>query len=202
MTPNPSQDKDQFQRNQGGAALGFPIIRNKTFFFGSFERQDIKARQETHFAVPTVTQRGFLNHGATGFVTFDRTGAIDGPSPRPSWRAIRCCRSFRSANNPVGPYGENTFTQVLPADAHGTIYSLKLDHNFRLFGPEITHTFTARYNFTDDERQVPVVGDAIFSGVAPKVRTQNLSLFLNSQLSPTMANQIARQLRSHQVDVQ
>ncbi|HKE03661.1 MAG TPA: carboxypeptidase-like regulatory domain-containing protein, partial [Blastocatellia bacterium] len=189
VLPNPSQGKDQFQRNQGGAALGFPIIRNKTFFFGSFERQDINARKETHFAVPTVEQRGFLNHGATGFVTIDRTN--NRKFFAPTFLAGDSVFSlFPFPNNPVGPYGENTFTQVLPADAHGTLYSLKLDHNFRLFGPEITHTFTARYNSTDDERQVPAVGDAIFSGVAPKVRTHNLSLFLNSQLSPTMANQL------------
>ncbi|HKQ76442.1 MAG TPA: carboxypeptidase-like regulatory domain-containing protein [Blastocatellia bacterium] len=189
VTPNPSQGKDQFQRNQGGAALGFPIVRNKTFFFGSFERQDIKARQETHFAVPTVTQRGFLNRGATGFVTVDSANIRQ--FFLPTFLAGDSVWSlYPFANNPVGPYGENTFTQVLPADARGTLYSLKLDHNFRLFGPEITHTFTARYNFTDDERQIPAVGDAIFSGVAPSVRTQNLSLFLNSQLSPTMANQL------------
>ena len=189
VLPNPSQGKDQFQRNQGGAALGFPIIRNKTFFFGSFERQDIKARQETHFAVPTVAQRGFLGFGATGFEVLDRTSARRFFAPTfVAGDSVFSLYPF--ANNPVGPYGENTLTQVLPADARGTIYSLKLDHNFRLFGPEVTHTFTARYNFTDDERQVPTVGSAIFSGVAPKVRTQNLSLFLNSQLSPTMANQL------------
>src|SRR5262245_52324277 len=167
VTPNPSEGKDQYQRNQGGAALGFPIIRNKTFFFGSFERQDIKARQETHFAVPTVAQRGFLGFGATGF-------CVDAVCNRvflPTFLAGDSVMSlFPFPNNPVGPYGENTFTQVLPADAEGTIYSLKLDHNFRLFGPEVIHTFTARYNFTDDKRQVPVVGEAIFSGVIPKVR--------------------------------
>ncbi|MGE0128162.1 MAG: carboxypeptidase regulatory-like domain-containing protein [Blastocatellales bacterium] len=189
VLPNPSQGKDQYQRNQGGAALGFPIIRDKTFFFGSFERQDIKARQETHFTVPTVTQRGFLGFGATGFTATDRNGARRAFTPTfIAGDSILSLYPF--ANNPVGPYGENTFTQVLPADAHATIYSLKLDHNFRLFGPEVTHTFTARYNFTDDERQVPAVGGAIFSGVVPNVRTQNLSLFLNSQLSPTMANQL------------
>jgi hypothetical protein len=187
--PNPSQGKDQYQRNQGGAALGFPIIRDKTFFFGSFERQDIKARQETHFSVPTITQRGFLGFGATGFEATDRNGVRRFFTP--TFIAGDSVLSlYPFANNPVGPYGENTFTQVLPADAHATIYSLKLDHNFRLFGPEVTHTFTARYNFTDDERQVPAVGGAIFSGVAPKVRTQNLSLFLNSQLSPAKANQL------------
>ncbi len=187
--PNPSQGKDRFQRNQGGGVIGFPIIRDQTFFFGSFERQDIKARQETHFAVPTVTQRGFLNFGATGFSATDRGGQRQFFNP--TFIAGDSVMSlFPFPNNPVGPYGGNTFTQVLPADANATIYSLKFDHSFKLFGPEITHTFTARYNFTDDERQVPAVGGAIFSGVTPSVRTQNLSLFLNSQLSPSKANQL------------
>ncbi len=189
VQPNPSQGQDQFQRNQGGGAIGFPIIRDKTFFFGSFDRQDIKSRQETHFAVPTVTQRGFLNFGATGFCVGPCTGQrqffyptfIAGDSV---WSL------FPFPNNPVGPYGDNTLTQVLPADGQATIFSLKLDHNFTLFGPEVTHTLTGRYNFTDDAKQIPAVGGAIFSGVRPKVQTHNLSLFLNSQLSPTKANQL------------
>lgn len=188
VLPNPSQGKDQFQRNQGGGTIGFPIIREKTFFFGSFERQDIKARQETHFAVPTVAQRGFLGFGATGFTATDRQNMSQ--TFFPTFIAGDSVFSlFPFANNPVGPYGENTFTQVLPADAHGTIYSLKLDHNFKMFS-EATHAFTARYNFTDDEKQVPVVGGALFSGVVPNVRTQNISLFLSSQLSPSKANQL------------
>ncbi len=183
---NPSQGKDQFQRNQGGATLGFPIFRDRTFFFGSYERQDIKSRQETHFSVPTVAQRGFLNFGANGFL-IDRTK----PPNTPNFIAGNAVFSlFPFPNNPVGPYGRNTYTQVLPADAHGTIYSLKFDHTFRMFGPEVLHTLTGRYNYTDDRRQVPVVGGALFSGVMPKVRTQNVSLFLNSQLSPSKANQI------------
>lgn len=188
---NPSEGKDPFQRNQGGVAIGFPILRDKTFFFGSFERQDVKARQETHFAVPTVAQRGFLNFGATGFFAPNPQQGNRLEAFNPTFRAGDAVFSlFPFPNNPVGPYGENTLTQVLPADAHGLIYSLKLDHSFRLFGPEVTHNFTARYNFTDDERQVPAVGSAIFSGVRPEVRTNNLSLFLTSQFTPTVANQI------------
>jgi hypothetical protein len=189
VQPNPSQGKDRFQRNQGGGVIGFPLIPGRTFFFGSFERADIKARQETHFAVPTVAQRGFLNFGATGFGAPDRNGRTQFFTP--TFIAGDSVWSlFPLPNNPIGPYGDNTFTQVLPADAHATIYSLKLDHNFTLFGPEVTHTLTGRYNFTDDAKQIPAVGGAIFSGVRPKVRTQNLSLFLNSQLSPSKANQL------------
>ena len=186
---NPSDGENQYQRNQGGGVIGFPLYRDRTFFFGSFERQDIKARQETHFAVPNVAQRGFLNFGASGFTATDVNGDQQGFFP--TFVAGDSVFSlFPLANNPVGPYGDNTFTQVLPADGHGTIFSLKLDHNFTLFGPGVTHTLTGRYNFTDDERLVPAVGGAIFSGLEPQVRTQNFSLFLNSQISPTLANQL------------
>ncbi len=191
IQPNPSNGKDQYQRNQGGGVIGFPIIQDKTFFFGSFERQDIKARQETHFAVPTVAQRGFLNFGASGFCLVSGPVCPANSGFFPTFVAGDSIFSlFPFPNNPIGPYGDNTFTQILPADAHATIFSLKLDHNFRLFGPEVTHNFAARYNFTDDERQVPSVGGAIFAGVIPKVKTQNLSLSLTSQLSPSMANQL------------
>ena len=188
VLPNPSQDKDQFQRNQGGGTIGFPILKERTFFFGSFEHQDIKARQETHFAVPTVAQRGFLGFGATGFRATDRFNRRQ--TFFPTFVAGDSVMSlFPFPNNPVGPYGENTHTQILSADANATIYSLKLDHNFNLFS-QATHAFTARYNFTDDEKQVPTVGGALFSGVIPSVRTQNLSLFLSSQFSGSRANQL------------
>lgn len=186
---NPSEGKDRYQRNQGGGVIGFPIIRDKTFFFGSFERQNIKARQETHFSVPTVAQRGFLSRGATGF----NLPGVPVPSGifSPTFVAGDALWSlFPLPNNPIGPYGGNTYTSVLPADADATIFSMKVDHNFRFFGPDITHALTARYNFTDDERQVPSVGGAIFSGILPKVRTNNLSVFLNTQISPSKANQI------------
>lgn len=189
VQPNPSLGEDQYQRNQGGGVIGFPIIKNKTFFFGSFERQNIKARTEKHFAVPTVAQRGFLNFGASGFTATGDQGQQGEFTP--TFIAGDSIFSlFPFPNNPVGPYADNTYTSVLPADADGTIFSLKLDHSFSLFGPEVTHNFSARYNFTDDSRQVPVVGDAIFSGVKPDVRTQNISLALTSQLSPTLANQM------------
>ncbi len=43
------------------------------------------------------------------------------------------------------------------------------------------HTLTARYNFTDDRRDIPATGGALFSALRPRVRTQNFSFFLNSR---------------------
>jgi len=215
MLPNPSQGQDPYRRLQGGVTIGGPISKkyfgplgpsgpNQTFFFGSLERQSIRARQESHFSVPTVAQRGFLGSGASGFripglstlrIIDVSTGAgrlIDTlPIIRPTFTAGDAVFSlFPFPNNPIGPYGGNTFTQALPANAEGTIFSFKLDHNFKLLGRDKTDVFTARYNFTNDQRLVPAVGGAIFSGLEPRVGTQNLSLFLTSQVTARLTNQI------------
>ena len=48
----------QFQENQFGAALGGPVVKNKTFFFVNFDAQRIRDSVEQLFSVPTVAQRG------------------------------------------------------------------------------------------------------------------------------------------------
>ncbi|HEY1403008.1 MAG TPA: hypothetical protein VGB05_02640, partial [Pyrinomonadaceae bacterium] len=54
----------------------------------------------------------------------------------------------------------------------------------------------ARYNFTDDERVIPVTGGALFSSLEPEVRTQNFSFFLNSEISrPNARRPIFNQVR-------
>src|SRR5581483_2670514 len=202
VQPNPSEGENPFQRYQAGFTIGGPISKKffgplapegqpKTFFFTAFERQEIRARQETHFSVPTVAQRGLLGSGASGFAITGLNLGANNPIFRPTFTAGDAIFSlFPFPNNPVGPYGENTFTEVLRANGEGTVFSLKFDHNFNLFGPEVRHTFTARYNFTQDEREIPAVGGAIFSGVEPRIGTHNLSLFLNSQFTARISNQI------------
>jgi hypothetical protein len=92
-------------------------------------------------------------------------------------------------NNPRGPYGKNTFTQVLAASANGNIGSFKFDQpNLTLFGKQ--NSFTGRYNFTDDRTLLPVTGEAISSSLRAGVRTQNFSLFLNSSIMAGLENQL------------
>src|SRR5262249_14841064 len=50
------------------------------------------------------------------------------------------------------------------------------------------HTLTARYNFTQDWRDIPVTGGALCSSLQPHVRTQNFSTFLTTSLSNSMSN--------------
>lgn len=52
--PNPKQP---FERNQWGGTLGGPIIKNRTFIFGSYERTDIRQTQTALAQVPPVAWR-------------------------------------------------------------------------------------------------------------------------------------------------
>jgi len=185
--------KDSFTLGQSGFVLGGPIKRDHLFYFVSAEGQVLNATQEQSFAVPTVAQRGSFGSGASGIFRrpFNNSPEFAFPSS-PDGDAIFSLFPF--ANNPNGVYGANTFTENLPAGGRGAILSGKLDENFKY--KNRLQTVTGRYNFTNDRRDIPATGGAIFSTLRPRVRTQNFSFFLNSEVSdPDSDHPIFNQVR-------
>ncbi len=183
--PNPVRDENPFTRGQYGFVLGGPVTKKNTFFFSSFEHQDVNAIRESNFAVPTVAERGLFGSGETGLIV--RVGNETQEVFPTSIEADSYFSLFPFPNNPRGPYGANTYTEQLPAGADGTIFSIKLDQKLKLF--ERVHSLTGRYNFTNDATTLPVTGEAIFSTLRARVRTQNLSLFFAGVLSPGFSNE-------------
>jgi hypothetical protein len=192
--------KDSFTLGQGGLVLGGPLVmpdannpRDRSlFYFFSAEGQILNANQEASFAVPTIAQRGIFNSGVTGVFAdpFFRVG-----DPRrnvvgftQNLEGAGVFSLFPFPNNPNGIYGANTFTEALPASGFGKVLSGKINGNFYLGGKR--QDVTARYNFTDDARTIPVTGDAIFSSLRPRVRTQNFSTFLNSEITSRISNEV------------
>jgi hypothetical protein len=193
MVRNDSSGEDSFTLAEGGFVLGGPLISKKLFYFLSAEYQSLNATQEESFAVPSLSQRGAFGTGVTGIFRDPFTG--NATSANPTARSGAAVLTlFPFPNNPDGIYGANTFTQVLPAGGRGKVISAKLDDNFDAWGR--SQSITGRYNFTDDFRNIPVTGGAIFSALQPHIRTQNLSLFWNARVTrPYSATPIRNQIR-------
>ena len=190
---NQSGGEDSFTLGQGGIVLGGPLARDKAFYFISAEGYLLNATKEQSFAVPTVAQRGAFGTGASGIFRDPFTGLPEFAIPTTT-EGDAIFSFFPFPNNPNGVYGANTFTQVLPASGQGKILSGKYDQNFK-FG-ERQQSVTGRYNFTDDWRNIPATGGALFSTLRPRIRTQNFSFFFNSEVSgPDAAMQIFNQVR-------
>ncbi len=185
---NPAGKKDSSTLLQGGGVLGGPIsVRRKTFFFVSAEGQLLNAAKESHFAVPTVEQRGFLNSGASGISITNANSQIT--ALRPTTESGNLIFSlFPFPNDPTGVYGRNTLTQVLPGNARGKVVSGRVDKYFLLPGTSKLQTLTARYNYTDDSRDLPVTGGAVFSSLKSLVRTDNFSAYLTGDLTYNLSN--------------
>ncbi len=194
---NQSGGEDSYTFAQGGFVIGGPLVpaepgkTRSLFYFISAEGQVTNARTESSFAVPTVAERGLFGTGATGLAQDPFTGNQIVAFPTTvSGDAVFSLFPF--PNNPNGIYGDNTFTQSLASGGQAKNISGKVDGNFRI--GRRAQSITSRYNFTDDWRDIPVVGGAIFSTIRPRIRTQNLSNFLNSEIGGpgeiTLFNQV------------
>ena len=176
LTGGPSGKENSFTRNQFGGVFGGPIIKNRLHFFAAFEKQDVNRSQETHFSVPTLSQR---NASLAFGQRFNPPGARLGRD---------VFSFFPLPNNTGGPYGANTYTEILPGSADGVVFSAKVDYQFKGFERDMT--FSSRYNFTDDETRIPTVGEAVRSSITAQTRTQNLAFEHDTQLNDRDYNQI------------
>ena len=196
---NESGGEDSFTYTQGGLVIGGPLVpfelgkSRSMFYFISAEGQVTNAAKEASFAVPTIEERGIFGTGATGLSRdpFSGNSIVAFPTTV-SGDAVFSLYPF--PNNPNGIYGNNTLTKSLPAGGKSKNVSGKVDGNFRL--GKRRQSIASRYNFTQDWRDIPVVGGAIFSTIRPNIRTQNFSNFLNSELPGPGSESIFNQVRA------
>ncbi|MBZ5649536.1 MAG: TonB-dependent receptor [Acidobacteriia bacterium] len=167
--------KTSFQNSQFGAALGGPIVEDKTFFFGAYEGQRERVGSDFILGVPTTQERA----DARALALASGLSAIN-----PALDALL----------DLYPASQTGSTAAVVRDKNDMdSFIVKLDHNFTE-----TEQVSGKYAFARSEQVFPLgsqggFGDGSrlpqFAQTSP-ARVQVVSASLLSTLSTTRINEI------------
>ena len=155
--------KPQERQNDFGGAVGGPVVRNRTFFFFSYEGLRLRLPQVAELHVPSVSARMLAQ-----------------PPLQPFFNAYPVPGPSAPDNNGVSPFNAS-YSNRSTLDAA----SLRLDHRIRerLF-------FFARYNYSPSQLAARPLGHSPNSVETSKITTQTLTLGNNWIISPEVNNDL------------
>jgi hypothetical protein len=185
------QQKPAFVRNQFGAAIGGPIVRNKTFFFGSFQGVTERRATTQLQTVPVEEWRQGNFSGVPGLTIHDPlTGNPDGSGRAPFANNVIPMTRFHpvaSILSPLIPATNqpglvNNLVGNVPFSLNGWNYDGRVDHNFNE-----KNSIFVKYNYSPyDVSQAALLGPRVGDGVVSNVFTHTASVNYNRQWTPTL----------------
>ena len=187
---SPTLPKPAFRQNQYGGSIGGPIKKNKTFFFGDYEKFDKALAIPVNGTVPTLCERGLVvcPDGQTQFGDFSDTpdisvygGGSTTCTPNTGVVAAGTCpyivipankittigrAYFNMYPMPTSPGILNNYNANALSTQNSSTLDFRIDHHF-----SDSDTLFARYSFNDTTTLTP---DA-FPAVRIDPATGNLS---------------------------
>lgn len=154
--------KNKLRHNQYGATIGGPVLRDKTFFFFSWERLDENAPTPASAVVPTQAQRD----------------AVRDPIAR------KLLAYFPLPTNPSAAAGTTNYVGNAPGVNKDNTYLAKIDHNF-----STKDRLSARYLWYGGTQ---LVGGALptTGGNTNAPGSQNVSIIETRTWTPTFLTEL------------
>jgi hypothetical protein len=165
--------KRELRNENFGYSLGGPIIRNKTFFFTAFERQQF-----------TIGLSGLATEPSAAYQAQARSLlAANNLAVNPVSTAL--ISTLYPAYALTGPAAANNYISPDPETGYSNNGIVKLDHTFN-----DRNTISARWAIGQGNQIAPVGSDLkYFYEVAP-IHVQNYSIVYNRIFGPKLVNQV------------
>jgi hypothetical protein len=203
--------KPSSERQQYGGSLSFPLKKDRTFFFGAFE----KLNRDESSSVPVLTDLSIFQPTAAQNAILNQLAANTSTTPIPCLGTAplivdlppaACAQALRSRltidpNTPGGQNIVNLFRRnsgIFPFVTNNTLFSLRLDHQIGL-----NDQFILRYNYTDNEdRNQNLRALVSFSrGNLVEEFDSTLMAGWNHTFNPTLINELRLQWNYNDFDV-
>jgi hypothetical protein len=175
--------KDTLKRNQSGASLGGPLVRNRLFYFGTYQGTRVRVQPEglVTFVPTEAMRRGDFSAISARLVDpLTRQPLVNNQIP--ANRISPIAQYFlKYIPLPNGPDGRLTFPGTPLRQIDNQLMS-KIDYTVG------KHQLNGRYFFTDYDEPAAIPTDNILaaSNQAKAVRVQNVSINHTVAASPTL----------------
>ena len=168
---NPALKPNASDNHNFGGSLGGRLVRNRTFFYGTFERLDIKLFQS---AVATVPQDAFRRGDFSGLATpivDPQTGQPFPGNVIPAARINPVASKLLQTYIPAPNEGAATHRYSADGNEVSNQFDVRVDQNFRP-----GHTVFGRLTWKDVERVAPTT----YASLGPRTTVNPVSTFVVS----------------------
>ena len=192
FTPS-GQAAPPFRENQFGAALGGPVVRDKTFFYLNFEGQRIRKSLSQLFNVPTAAERtGDLTGLISGFKD-PATGASFSSgnlNSDPNFHENGAAQALLAKLPPPNASGKDNLVSIAQQVLDTNQYNARLDHQF-----SVKDSAFVRASIFDAHQFDPfgssVLNEALLPGFGRTLRTHSVNFAVGEThvFSTTLVNE-------------